>query len=113
MRLYYPDVWKIIKIEKDGETVYKVLAEFKGGYLDGDSWRMSSGVLRVEENDRAFEVVNHSGSVYVCVKGKESFGSLTSGIFENYSKQLKSNKDVTFNKTTMNKLKKELDSKSK
>ena len=37
MRLYYPDVWKIIKIEKDGETVYKVLAEFKGGYLDSPS----------------------------------------------------------------------------
>ena len=52
---YTPDNWVVLKItntKRSGNTgygrteqvLYKVLAGWGGGYLDGDSWRMNSGI---------------------------------------------------------------------
>ena len=63
---YTPDNWVVLKLENEGETLYKVLAGWSGGYTDGDSWRMNSGIIRVEEKSKHWEFYGLSGSVYKC-----------------------------------------------
>ena len=67
--IYTPDNWVVIKI--NGPTPhYRVLGGWSGGYLDGDSWRMNSGIVRVEDDvaGHCFRFYGSSGSCYVCRK---------------------------------------------
>ena len=64
---YSPDNWVVIKYKGD-DPHYKVLAGWSGGYLDGDSWRMNSGIVRVEEDEHLFLFYGASGSCYECNK---------------------------------------------
>lgn len=68
MSEYYPDNWVVLKITSDYKTLYKVLAGWSGGYTTGDSWRMNSGVTRVEISDNSWRFYGSSGSCYVCHK---------------------------------------------
>lgn len=75
---YVPDRWLLVEMEIDGKPMRKVFGTWSGGYLDGDSWRMSSGVESVEEHDNYYLFKNYSGSVYKCRKkgsGTTSYGS--------------------------------------
>lgn len=67
-----PDRWIIVHINtpKFG-SVYKVLGGWYGGYARADSWRLSSGIVGIEETEKAFYITNDSGSVYYCGKGFE------------------------------------------
>ena len=68
-----PDNWIILKI-KDDElgTYYKVLAGWSGGYTTGDSWRMNSGIDKIEQTDTHYDFISESGSVYHCHKQGET-----------------------------------------
>ena len=66
---YTPDNWVVLKITNEGETLYKVLAGWSGGYLDGDSWRMNSGITSVEDHETYYSFYGYSGSVYKVWKG--------------------------------------------
>lgn len=66
-RNYFPDNWVIIKIKGD-DPHYRVLAGWSGGYATGDSWRMNSGITRVEFEDGKYTFYGSSGSCYVCHK---------------------------------------------
>jgi hypothetical protein len=68
---YFPDNWVVIRINSDN-TFYKVLAGWSGGYLQGSSWKLNSGITRVEENEHSYSFYGSSGSCYVC--GKHSYG---------------------------------------
>ena len=60
-----PNRWMLIKIlPKEGEPFYKVFATWSGSYLNGDSWRLNSGIDRVEANHDYYDVIGASGSVY-------------------------------------------------
>lgn len=72
MTEYLPDNWVVLKITYQNETVYKVLGGWSGGYLDGDSWRMNSGITRVEDHETYYNFYGYSGSVYKV--GKQSYG---------------------------------------
>ena len=72
MSEYTPDSWVVLKIVNDSETLYKVLGGWSGGYLNGDSWRMNSGITRVEEKPHHYEFYGYTGSVYKC--GRKSYG---------------------------------------
>lgn len=67
-----PDNWVLLKITLETETYYKVLAGWSGGYLDGDSWRMNSGIAKVEEDEDYYSFIGESGSVYKCHKDSET-----------------------------------------
>ena len=62
-----PDRWVIVKF-KNEETYYKVFASWASGYLDGDRWKMNSGITRVEEDDTHYYFYGYSGSCYACHK---------------------------------------------
>jgi hypothetical protein len=65
-----PDKWVIIEITVENKIYHKVFASFYGGYLDEDSWKINSGINKLEENDTHYYFHGYSGSVYRCQKGQ-------------------------------------------
>lgn len=80
-----PERWSLIRLEnKDEEVFYKVFASWAGGYLDGDRWKMNSGIASVDDDDDFYYFNGASGSCYKCHKG--TYGVMTSysrGVLEN------------------------------
>ena len=67
MSNYTPDNWVVIKMDGDAAH-YRVLAGWSGGYLDGNSWKMNSGIIRVEMDGNYYHFYGLSGSCYSCHK---------------------------------------------
>lgn len=67
-----PDRWVIVKITNPEETFYKVLVGWSGGFLDGDSWRMNSGIADIEIRDESYVFIGESDSRYYC--HREGYG---------------------------------------
>jgi hypothetical protein len=65
--MYTTDNWVILKIKGD-DPHYRVLAGWSGGYTTGDSWRMNSGITKVEETENSYLFYGSSGSCYKCRK---------------------------------------------
>lgn len=68
MEQYLPDSWVVIKINGE-DPHYRVLAGWSGGYCQGDSWRLNSGITRVvkrSDGSDLLEFHGSSGSVYIC-----------------------------------------------
>ena len=86
-----PEQWVILKIPTEDNIdvpYYKVFAGWRGGYLDGDRWRLNSGITRVEEDDDYYYFYGYSGSCYKCLKNAYGLkGSYIQGILENILKQ--------------------------
>lgn len=70
---YYPSFWRLVKIQYNGDTIYKLL----GTWID-DTWRLNSGITKVEydENKDLYLVYGTSGSIYVC----NPFAEVTTGL---------------------------------
>ena len=69
MSEYTCDNWVVIKFNTEEHGIfYKVLVGTSGGYLDGDSWRMNSGITKVEEDEECYYFYGASGSRYRCYK---------------------------------------------
>ena len=65
---YFPDNWVVVKFPDH----YRVLAGWSGGYTTGDSWRMNSGITKVDQdpnNENHLIFYGSSGSTYFCYKG--------------------------------------------
>ena len=87
MSEYYPDNWVILKITNEDETIYKVLAGWSGGYLDGDAWRMNSGITKVEQNGGFYEFYGQTGSIYVCHKDTYRLTMANAGMYNQLKEQ--------------------------
>ena len=89
MSEYLPDNWVVLKI-KEGKLdsgFYKVLAGWSGGYTTGDSWRMNSGITRVEDHETYYSFYGYSGSVYKVWKDRYGLRMNNAGVYN----QLKEN----------------------
>jgi len=85
-----PERYVLIKIHNSDRTkiVYRVFASWAGGYLNGDSWRMNSGVVKVEISEDHYTFVGYSGSKYVCKKNSVGFAtSYTNSILDGMIKE--------------------------
>ena len=83
MSEYNPDNWVVLKI-KPGKGMfpfYKVLAGWSGGYLDGSSWRMNSGITLVFDREDEIHFHGYSGSNYICHKETYGLRMSTAGIY--------------------------------
>lgn len=81
-----PDCWVVVKLfseKMSGEIVYKILAGWSGGYLGSDSYRLNSGIVKIEDGDDHWLVHGHSGSVYQCGKTLERTSGYTHSVFKN------------------------------
>jgi hypothetical protein len=81
-----PDNWVVLKMKKgDEKPTYKIFASWLGGYLDGDQWKMNSGITKVDEHDTYIDFHGYSGSVYRCIKGTYGTGtSWTGSVLNNF-----------------------------
>ena len=72
MSVYTPDRWVIVRItQENDEVIHKVLAGWSGGYLDGDSWQLNSGIKEVRDLGNEYQFIGYSGSIYRCHKSGE------------------------------------------
>jgi len=78
---YTPDKWEIVKYESDQGVWYKVLGSWSGGYLDGDSWRLSSGIKSIELVGDTYEVLNMSGSTYKIGKNSRGMNIIGASVY--------------------------------
>jgi len=90
MSEYTPDNWVILKLEmEDGEIIHKVLAGWSGGYLDGDSWKINSGITKIEDTENHFAVHGYSGSIYICRKNSQMLRMNSRGTYNWMKERLK------------------------
>lgn len=92
MNQYTPDQWVLLLIESDTVRVVKILSGWHGGYTQGDSWRLSSGVTKMIEHETEYEIHNESGSIYHCQKTCEGMTGMTASMLENWNNQNKDGK---------------------
>ena len=65
MTTYNPDYWLIVEFDSpEYGKIQKVFATWSGGYLDGTSWKLSSGNKEVTVDGDYYIVPQDSGSVY-------------------------------------------------
>ena len=65
---YKPNNWVVLKLKVQGIIQYRLLGGTSGGYLEGDSWRLNSGITSVEEDGNYLLFHGVSGSIYQCRK---------------------------------------------
>ena len=82
---YTPDKWHLIKIVSENETLFKVLAGWSGSYLEGQSWKINSGIVKIEESTTHYDFHGYTGSVYSCHKEAEGFNLITTGVWNRVS----------------------------
>ena len=71
---YNPNYWLILRMSSDqGVVFYKVFATWVGGYVNGDSWRMNSGIVQVKRKENIIEFHGTSGSIYECLMDEGSY----------------------------------------
>jgi len=68
-----PERWVILKLPNN---YYKVFATWAGGYLDGDNYKLNSGINKVEQDENFYYFFGFSGSCYKC--HKKEYGTATS-----------------------------------
>lgn len=83
---YLPDVWVFVKFSGSDvpKVYYRVLAGWYGGFAQGDSWRLSSGIESIEDAGDRYLVKNSSGSLYECLKSREKLSHTTSAVLSGY-----------------------------
>lgn len=88
---YSPNVWVLIKVKSPNKTIYKVLAGWRGGYLDGDSWKINSGICKIHhgKKSKAYTYMGYSGSKYICYEHCYGTSFLTAQILNTYVEQAK------------------------
>ena len=66
-----PDLWVLVKFNEgtDNKVYYKILASWRGGYLDSDAWCMSLGIVKAEEKEGDHVLFYDTrGFVYYCLR---------------------------------------------
>lgn len=92
MTTYTPDAWVALDISsEETDPIRKILVGWYGGYANGDSWKLSSGVVNTTEYPDRYEFLNASGSLYVCYKGCQRLTGLTGSVLENWRKHTTEN----------------------
>ena len=73
-----PSQWVIIKIHANDGVYHRVFGSWRGGYLDGDRWKLNSGIASVTQDEDSYYFAGDSGSVYKC--HKKTYGVATSWV---------------------------------
>lgn len=82
-----PQGWVILKFSTPADTFYKIFSSWRGGYLDGDSWRLSSGSINLptlSECGNYWIWEQESGSCYhLPVNGEDGYSHFTGQVLGN------------------------------
>lgn len=84
---YTPDQWTLVELKSEEHgSIIKVFAGWYGGYLNGDSWKLSSGVTETKDCGDYYEYLNESGSLYTCYKRARGMSGYMSSIYAGWVK---------------------------
>lgn len=89
MAEYTPDRWVVLKISDSKTTIHKVLASWGGSYLYGPSWKLNSGITKIEEDGQCYLFHGSSGSVYRCHKAGYGMSGYTAQVLNSFQEQAK------------------------
>jgi len=82
--IHKPHGWVILKFTNEGDEFFKIFASWRGGYLDADSWRLSSGNNKppaLSDCGKYWIWPQESGSCYhLSVHGEDGYSFYTAQI---------------------------------
>lgn len=87
MSTYNPDRWMVVSITNNAKTHYRVFGSWGGGYLNGDSWKLNSGITKATLVDGVYHFEGSSGSVYECRKRSYGATGYTWGVLDGMIKR--------------------------
>ena len=84
-----PNSWVIVEIDHKDQKYKKIVSGWSGGYLHGDSWRLSSDIKNVDKAHSEFYAVveTMSGSVYNLYYQANELRMSNSGIYNQLKEQ--------------------------
>jgi len=94
MTTYIPDAWAVVRFTSPDQIVDKVMSGWYGGYGGSDSWRISSGILSIEDKGDHYTITNYSGSVYECGKQVQRMTGLMNSVYYGWETLSKNNPDM-------------------
>lgn len=97
--VHKPDSWVVIRMTYKEQVIYKVLGGWSGSYINGNSWRLNSGIEKVEY-DVANDVWNFhgsSGSIYSVSPTNYGLRMANSPIWETMKKTYPDNVELLDN----------------
>jgi hypothetical protein len=80
--IYTPDNWVVIKINNPKDPHYRVLGGWYGGYTQGNSWRLNSGITKHEFDGDYWYFYGSSGSCYECYIDSYRMTTVMAGIYK-------------------------------
>lgn len=89
MSEYNPDKYVLLRVTTSNKTNYRVFGTWYGRYTSGDSWRINSGVEKVEVSGDIISFIGASGSRYNVHKEAVGASNYTASILDNLIKQAK------------------------
>jgi len=88
MSIYKPDHWVVVElVDSNGVKHQKVFAGWGGSYTYGESWKMNSGITKVDDSGDTLSFHGQSGSVYQCRKDLYGMSSYMQSVFQSFEKQ--------------------------
>lgn len=89
MQTYTPDTWVILLFDSpDYGKIHKVFAGWYGGYTQGDSWKLSSGIKTFVSEGKFYSSLQESGSTYNLYKQSEKLSGYQYGILAGWREQM-------------------------
>lgn len=95
MSVYKPDRWVVIEFITPQETYRKVFAGWYGGFAEGDSWKLNSGITTTRIYKDLFEFDGYSGSMYCCNRYNYGMSAYMTGIWSGWQKQAEQQEGVS------------------
>jgi len=91
-----PNSWVVVEITHKDQKYKKIVSGWSGGYLDGDSWRLSSDIKNVDKTHSEFYAVvkTMSGSVYNLYYQANELRMSNSGIYNQLKEQFGDNVEI-------------------
>ena len=97
MRQYTPDRWVVLEFVTPDETFQKVFAGWYGGFTQGDSWKLNSGITETRKDGDLFEFDGYSGSTYVCHSSGYGMSAYMASVLANWQDQAFERGDIQIN----------------
>lgn len=89
MNSYTPDTWVILLFDSpDCGKIHKVFAGWYGGFSQGDSWKLSSGIKTFISEGKFYSSLQESGSTYNLYKQSEKLSGYQYGLLAGWREQM-------------------------
>lgn len=92
-----PDRWTLIYATINDVHETRIVSGWWGGYLDSDSWRISSATRSITPKEDHYLIDTEGGSEYICYYRRNGFTGLSANAFRAFQEK----QPVTWNIVTI------------